>query len=102
MEPMPDLARLPQRLRESLKVALKSPPPTGGIIGNVHLGVGAGEVARRNLSAHDVVEVVRAEIGERTVAAAEYERLGQAEQTTRLKAEAMVLEVFLETALREP
>jgi hypothetical protein len=34
---------------------------------------------------------VRAEVGERTAAAAEYERLGRAEQAGRLKAEAAAL-----------
>jgi uncharacterized protein YqeY len=118
-----------RRLRESLKVAMSArdsiataalrsamsaldnaeavsrshaPAPTGGIVGDVHLGVGAGEVARRNLSGEDVVEVVRAEIGERAAAATQYERLGRTEQASRLKAEATVLESFLETALKEP
>lgn len=118
--------RLRRRLGESLKVALRerdtiavaairsamsavdnaeavdrshAPPPTG-VIGDVRLGVGAGEVARRELSEDDVLEIVRAEVGERRIAAAEYERLGRAEQAGRLKAEAAALVSFLETALK--
>jgi uncharacterized protein YqeY len=118
--------RLRRRLGESLKVALRerdtiavaairsamsavdnaeavdrshAPPPTG-VIGDVRLGVGAGEVARRELSEDDVLEIVRAEVGERRIGAAEYERLGRAEQAGRLKAEAAALVSFLETALK--
>jgi uncharacterized protein YqeY len=129
VEPLPDPDHLRQRLRESLKVALNAhdriavaalrsamsavdnaeavdrshaPAPSGGTIGDVRLGVGAGEVARRELSTHDVIEVIRAEVMDRTTAAAEYERLGRAEQASRLRAEAAALTSFLETALREP
>ena len=129
MEQSPSPARLRERLRESLKVALnardgvaiaafrsamgavdnaeavdrsQAPPPTGGMIGDVRLGVGAGEVARRELSGHDVLEVIRAEIRDRTEGAAEYERLGRADNASRLKAEARVLMTFLENALKEP
>jgi uncharacterized protein YqeY len=118
-----------QRLRESLKVALSSrdtiataalraaisaidnaeavdpshaPAPTRGMIGDVRLGVGAGEAARRELSTQDVVEIVRGEIRERTEAAAEYERLGRAEQANRLNAEASALQSFLETTTEKP
>lgn len=118
--------RLRRRLGESLKVALRerdtiavaairsamsavdnaeavdrshAAPPTG-VIGDVRLGVGAGEVARRELSEDDVLEIVRAEVGERRIAAAEYERLGRAEHAGRLKAEAAALVSFLETALK--
>jgi uncharacterized protein YqeY len=129
MKPSQSPARLRERLRESLKVALnardaiaiaafrsamsavdnaeavdrsQAPAPTAGMIGDVHLGVGAGEVARRELSHHDVHEIVRAEIRDRTAAAAEYERLGRADHASRLSAEARVLTSFLETALIEP
>jgi uncharacterized protein len=129
MDPIPGPVRLRQRLRESLKAALiehdsiaiaalrsvmsaidnaeavdrsHAPPPTGGLIGDVRLGVGAGEAARRELSTQDVLEVVRAEVRERNAAAAEYERLGRAEEASRLNAEAKALLSFLETALQEP
>lgn len=129
MEPMPDPVRLRQRLRESLKVALNArdsiaiaafrsamsaidnaeavdqshaPAQTGGIMGDVRLGVGAGEAARRELSTQDVLEVIRAEVRDRTDAGAEYHRLGRAEQASRLSAEATALLSFLETATRAP
>ena len=128
MEPIPNPVRVRQRLRESLRVAISSrdeiavaalrsalsavdnaeavdrshaPAPTE-VIGDVRLGVGAGEVARRELTAEDVLEVVRVEVTDRTAAAAEYERLGRVEQASRLKAEAKALLSFLETALRDP
>lgn len=125
MEPPPDPIRLRERLRESLKDALSSrdtiavsalrsvmsaldnaeavdeshaPGPSGAY---VRLGAGAGEVARRVLSAQDVVDVVHAEVEDRAAAAAEYERLGRADEASRLRAEASALESFMETALRE-
>jgi hypothetical protein len=79
-----------------------APPPTGGVIGDVRLGVGAGEAGRRELSTQDVLEVVRGEVMERNAAAAEYERLGRAEEASRLNAETRALLSFLETALQEP
>jgi uncharacterized protein len=129
MEPPPDPIRLRQRLRKSLKDALSSrdtiavaalrsamsaldnaeavdqshaPGPTGGAGAFVRVGVGAGEVARRVLSGQDVIEIVHAELEDRTAAAAEYERLGRAEEASRLRAEAYALESFMESALREP
>ena len=126
MERAPDTVRLRRGLRESLKVALRArdgiavtalrsaisaidnaeavdrsqaPAP---IIGEVRLGVGTGGVPRRELSAQEVIDLVRAEVGDRIAAAAEYERLGRAEQASRLKAEATVLQSFLQTALKDP
>jgi uncharacterized protein len=119
---------LRQRLGESLKVAMNArdaaavaalrcamsavdnaeavdrshaPPPTS-VIGDVRLGVGAAEVSRRELSEQDAVEIVRAEVTERIAAASEYERLGRAEQATRLRAEAAALLTFLEAATETP
>jgi hypothetical protein len=82
--------------------ASRAPTPNGGMVGDVRLGIGAGEGARRELSAQDVIEIIRAEVRDRTAAAAEYERLGRAEQANRLEAEAKALESFLETALEGP
>jgi hypothetical protein len=42
-----------------------------------------------------------AEITERMAAAAEYQRLGRAEQASRLKAEATALRFFLASALQD-
>jgi uncharacterized protein YqeY len=72
------------------------------IVREVRLGVGAGEVPRRELSEQEVINVVRAEIGDRIAAAAEYESLGRAKHASRLSAEAAVLQSFLETALKDP
>ena len=127
MEPMPDPGYLRRRLGESLRAALNARDGvaaaalrsamsaldnaeavdrsqslrTQGIVGEVRLGVGAGEVPRRELSTQDVLEVVRGEVEDGTRAAAEYERLGRADQAIRLQAEATALESFLETVLNE-
>jgi uncharacterized protein len=55
------------------------------------VGVGAMEVARRDLSDDDVARIVRAEIAERESAADGYERSGHPDQAERLRAEAAVL-----------
>jgi len=72
----------------------QAPPPTK-TVGDVRLGVGSGEVARRELSEQDVVEILLSEVKEREAAAAEYERLGRAEHAGRLRAEAAALVAFL-------
>jgi len=129
MESIPDPDRLRRRLRESLKAALKgrdsvaalairsamsaidnaeavdlshAPPPKRGTAGDVRLGVGAAEAARRELSAREVVEAVRAEITDRAAAVGEYERLGRTDEASRLKAQANALASILEAALEEP
>ena len=55
------------------------------------VGVGAMEVARRDLSEDDVERIVRAEIAERESAADGYEASGRAEHAGRLRAEAAIL-----------
>ncbi len=55
------------------------------------VGLGAGEVPRRMLTAAQVAATVRAEIDERLAGAADYERLGQREHAERLRGEADVL-----------
>jgi membrane protein DedA with SNARE-associated domain/uncharacterized protein YqeY len=129
LTPLPDPRQLRQRLRESLKLAMSAhdsaavaairsamsavdnaeavdrghePAATDGIPGHVLLGVGAGEVARRELSTQDVLAIIQAEVSERAAAAAGYERIGRTEHASTLKAEAKALQSFLETALREP
>ncbi|ONI91863.1 hypothetical protein ALI22I_06900 [Saccharothrix sp. ALI-22-I] len=54
-------------------------------------GVGSTEVERRHLTEADVHTIVAAEVTQRSTAAAEYERLGRADQAERLRAEADVL-----------
>jgi uncharacterized protein YqeY len=73
--------------------------PAAGIgrtpIAGALAGLGAGEAARRNLSAADIAEIVRTEITERQVAATAYQRSGHAERAERLLREAQVLEAAL-------
>ena len=59
-------------------------------------GLGAGDVPRRDLSEADVRAILRTEISDRRATAAEYERLDQAEQAARLRAEADVLSAHLD------
>lgn len=113
----PEADRLRQRLRTSLRDALKARDAIAvaalrsavSAIDNAEavdqaqargprLGVGAGDVARRELSTRDVIEVVRAEATARLSAADEYDRLGKPEHATRLRAEAVVLQSLLEEA----
>ena len=72
----------------------QAPPPTKAL-GDVRLGVGAGEVARRELSEQDAVEILLSEVKEREAAASQYERLGRSEHASRLRAEAAALVAFL-------
>jgi hypothetical protein len=114
----PDSFRFRERLTQSLKAAMRTRDPVavaairsamsaidnaeavdGPHAPGIRLGVGAGEVARRELPAQEVLDVVRAEISERTAAADEYERMGRSDQVSRLKAEAAVLESLLESAV---
>ena len=60
------------------------------------IGVGSGDVPRRQLSAHDVIAIAEHEIAERLLAAAEYDRLGRADQAAALRDQAAVLRRFLE------
>jgi hypothetical protein len=117
MEDSPDAARLRDRLRAALKAALteRDAIATAALrsavsaIDNaeavdkphnpgVRLGVGAGEIARRELSMREIVEVLRGEVTERVSAAAEYDRLGRAAQAARLRAEAAALSSLLDDA----
>ncbi|MFF4114979.1 GatB/YqeY domain-containing protein [Streptomyces sp. NPDC001714] len=64
------------------------------------VGAGATEAARRELSEHDVVRVVRAEAAERLEAAAQLTAPAYADRAERLRAEAAVLLRFVDgTAL---
>ena len=60
------------------------------------IGVGVGDVARRELSAADLTRIIEVEIAERANAASEYDRLGRAEEATGLRDQAAVLRRFLE------
>ncbi|MYT32656.1 MULTISPECIES: hypothetical protein [unclassified Streptomyces] len=60
------------------------------------VGAGATEAARRELSEHRVVDVVRAEAAERLEAAAQLTAPAHADRAARLRAEAAVLIGFLD------
>ncbi|MCX4549926.1 GatB/YqeY domain-containing protein [Streptomyces sp. NBC_01267] len=60
------------------------------------VGAGTTEAARRELSEHDVVEVVRAEVAERLEAAEQLTAPAHADRAARLRAEAAVLLRFLD------
>jgi uncharacterized protein YqeY len=68
-----------------------SGPLTEGAIAGAVAGVGATDVARRELSETDVEAIVRAEIDERVTAATDYERLGAEDRAAEVRAEAEVL-----------
>ncbi|RAG80942.1 hypothetical protein DN069_35550 [Streptacidiphilus pinicola] len=59
------------------------------------VGVGAAEVARRELTEDDVRAIVRAEVAEREQAAETYGRAGRPERVERLRAEIEVLAAFV-------
>jgi hypothetical protein len=67
----------------------------GRVAGGVH-GLGAGEVARRELSEEQLVHIVREEVARWEALAADYERAGHAEHAARLHAEAAVIAALLE------
>ncbi len=58
-------------------------------------GVGATEVARRELTEADQRAIVEAEVDERSIAAAQYEELGRTDLAERLHGEAAVLRRYL-------
>ncbi|MER6051313.1 hypothetical protein ABT168_28340 [Streptomyces sp. NPDC001793] len=60
------------------------------------VGAGATEVARRELSEHRVVEIIRAEVAERLEAAAQLTSPAHADRAAGLHAEAAVLLGFLD------
>jgi uncharacterized protein YqeY len=66
-----------------------------GVAGSV-AGVGAGEVARRPLTAWEIEETVRAEVVERQIVARIYEGAGRLDQAERLRREAQLLNAYLD------
>jgi uncharacterized protein len=100
-----DALRDAQRARRALAVAVlretlaaidnaeaadsSAAPPVQehGVIAGGVAGLGAGEVARRVLSAQEVTALIEREIQERQAAAATYEALGRAEEATALRAQ---------------
>ena len=66
----------------------------GRIAGGV-AGLGAGEVARRELTSDELVAIVRHEIADRHAAASELEGLGAHDRAALLRGEAAVLQPFV-------
>jgi len=72
-----------------------APAVEAGIIAGGVSGMGAGEVARRELTAADLVAVLRNEAAERRTDAGEYRTVGQIDAASALEAEAAVIEGVL-------
>lgn len=73
-------------------------PLVEGVIAGAAAGVGATEVARRELTEDEVVAIVAAEVAERRDAADEYRTAGQFGRAARLTAEADALAAHLPDA----
>jgi uncharacterized protein YqeY len=82
--------------------AVSTPETATPVIGNAEvagavLGVGAADVARRELSEEQVAEIVRTEIAERHEAATAFERAGKHDRAQVLRAEVEALVGYLGT-----
>jgi hypothetical protein len=74
--------------------AVDSPDTSGpgdGPVAGARSGLGVSDVPRRDLSEHEMVEIVRKEIAERASAADMYDRGGHGDRAARLRAEASAL-----------
>lgn len=78
----------------AVPVTQAPPSQPGPIAGSVH-GLGAGEVARRELTPDDVEQVLLRELAERRDAAAQLHGLGRMDEAARLRAQAAALEDLL-------
>jgi uncharacterized protein len=79
---------------EAVDIGLAPRAQPGTIAGGV-TGLGAGEVARRTITDHDVRAILRDAITERQTAAAQYESLQRHDAADRLRVEASVLAALL-------
>ncbi len=70
-------------------------PLTEGVIAGAARGLGASEVARRELAAHDVVAIVRSERDEWVESAEVLASRGAPEAAVALRADAAVLDRYL-------
>jgi uncharacterized protein YqeY len=70
------------------------PSISRGHIAKAVAGLGAADVARRELVDREILDIIRAEVSERRLAAVEYRRGGRAYEAERLEAEAATLEHF--------
>jgi uncharacterized protein YqeY len=84
---------------EAVAAAAQPAPATGSEhFAGAAAGLGATEVARKELTEAAVREIVRAEIADRRTAAGQYAGSGHADRAGRLRAEINVLERVLAAA----
>ncbi len=76
--------------------------PAAGALEAAPFGAGATEVARRELTEHDVQAILRAEVTERLTVAQQLTAPPHAERADRLRAEAGVLLRFLDGGRAAP
>jgi uncharacterized protein YqeY len=72
-----------------------APAAQSEVIAGAAVGVGAGDIARRQLSPVEVTAIVEREMHERRESAAAYASLGRQSEAAALEREADVLQVFL-------
>jgi hypothetical protein len=70
-------------------------PGSAAPVAGAVLGLGAGEVERRSLTAGEMDAIVQREVAERRTAARAYEDAGQSRYAERLRAEAELLGSYL-------
>ncbi len=75
-----------------------APAASGPHFAGAAAGLGAGETERRSLTEAQIEDIVRAEAGERQIAARDYDRTGHRDQADRLRREASVLILVLDAA----
>jgi uncharacterized protein YqeY len=73
----------------------KTAAATSEHFAGAHVGLGATEVERRSLSAHDIREILRAQQTEHTTHADHYEALGQSDAADRLRRQADALRRYV-------
>jgi uncharacterized protein YqeY len=71
--------------------AVPAVPVGESTIAGAVLGLGAGDVPRRQLSETELRQVVQREVEERAAVAEQYDRVGRPDRAERLRAEAAVL-----------
>jgi uncharacterized protein YqeY len=72
-----------------------TPVAEAGPIAGAVIGLGAGEVERRSLTAEEMEAIVQREVAERRTAARAYKDAGQSRYAERLQAEADLLSSYL-------
>ena len=75
-------------------VAVAPVAPQSLAIERTPIGVGAAEVARRQLTPEEIAQIVREEVDSRTAAADDYERAGRGDRAAQLRDEARILAGF--------